>query len=271
MAAVTYVPFSTIDSYASLSLAPFASTSSFSHAKFFRDIPICAMEPSPSFKPVSDLPVEILCLILQELSDVETLRAAILNSPPFYRAFIEAESSITASVIVRQICSTEISEAFIAYESAVYTPPCDANNEPGDRRVSKLCDEFQSKRPEAPKNWTLRKALRFGKLHFHVDWMTRSFCILALEKDPIRQVNHCATDRELSRIRRIFYRFEMYRNIYRLVEGHKIEDSGFMKPFFKHFSPWESEQLGCVHDFLHSLIAPGRSLVKGVSIDTDAV
>lgn len=62
-----------------------------------------------------------------------------------------------------------------------------------------------------------------------------------------------------SRYEREFYRFELYCNLYHDFKTPVMSLEEQRVFFFSNFSPWENEQLTCVHDYLIRLLAPGQS------------
>jgi hypothetical protein len=65
------------------------------------------------------------------------------------------------------------------------------------------------------------------------------------------------TEKEMSRIKRTFYYFEIFRNWFRDLPDARVLLEEKMDVFFSALAPWEVEQLGCIHDFLLHQIKPG--------------
>ncbi|KAI8948488.1 hypothetical protein F4801DRAFT_556711 [Xylaria longipes] len=205
--------------------------------------------------PIKELPVELLRMILGVLPDVPSLHAAVLSCSMFYRAFLEAETSITTQVLLNQIDVDVVAEATIASKSALLRP-----HDPDPKSREAILDfvaQNLQQRPAPPTAWSLQKALHLGRLHFHVDALAKKFVATTLSRHPLNQSSHLVTDQEICRIERALYRFEIYCNLFREVSdvGSPIYDEqGSL--YFAHFAPYENEQLGCIHDFLIRAITP---------------
>ncbi|KND93678.1 hypothetical protein TOPH_01416 [Tolypocladium ophioglossoides CBS 100239] len=119
-------------------------------------------------------------------------------------------------------------------------------------------------RPIPPRSsWSLRKALRLGRLHFYVDGLAKKFAMAALTKRPLNRSKSIARQ-EICRIERALYRFEIYCNLFR--ESRKAQSSVYgeqKRLFFANFAPWENEQLGCIHDFLAQVVSPEHDIAWG--------
>jgi len=102
---------------------------------------------------------------------------------------------------------------------------------------------------QAPCPWTISKALSISEFHRHVHFFAADFASSALATTPQAQ----ATPKELCRIQRTLYRFELYCNS--VGRSNACEFEYFSEEeqrgyFFARFPPWENEQLACVHDYL---------------------
>lgn len=212
--------------------------------------------------PIERLSVELVRMILSAVPDVASLQAAVLSCPLFYSSFLEAEGEITAQVLLNQIDISVLPEAMVAFGSSSWhlrgTNP--KNREVLVNFISQ--DNFQ--RPTPPRSWSLRKALDLGRLHIYVDSFAKKFAMATLTKHTLNQSNTVATHQEMCRIERVLYRFEIYCNLFRefpkalsgFYEDQALYDE-LQGLFFANFAPWESEQLGCIHDFLVQVVSPG--------------
>lgn len=206
--------------------------------------------------PTEGLSVELVRMILSAVPDVASLQAAALSCPLFYRAFLEAETAITAQVLLNQIDVSVLPEAMAASESSSLRPH-DTEPKNGEVIVDFVTQNLRQ-RPTPPRYWSLRKALRLGRLHIYVDGLAKKFAMAALTKHPLNRSKSIATRQEIYRIERALYRFEIYCNLFR--ESPKAQSSVYGEQkqlFFANFAPWENEQLGCIHDFLVQIVSPG--------------
>lgn len=91
----------------------------------------------------------------------------------------------------------------------------------------------------------------------YVSWFADLFTKATLTKSPF--IVSPATFQEVCRIKRSFYRFETFCNLFREVDKVlSVVHEDRKTCFFQTLAPWEIEQLGCVHDFLVEAISPGE-------------
>ncbi|KAI1371051.1 hypothetical protein F4677DRAFT_436620 [Hypoxylon crocopeplum] len=205
--------------------------------------------------PVEGLPLELVRMVLSALSDVASLQAAVLSCPLFYHPFLEAETAITTPVLLNQIDANVLPKALATFESSQLRP------HDTDPKTWEAVTDFVTRnlrqRPCAPTSWSLLKALRLERLHFHVDRLTKKFVEVALTNPPLNPSTSTATCQERCRIERALFRFELYCNLFRESMGVQPSIYGEQKQlFFANFAPWENEQLGCIHDFLVRAVSP---------------
>lgn len=216
--------------------------------------------------PVERLSVELVRLILSAVPDVESLRAAVLSCPLFYRSFLEAETSTTALVLRNQIDDSVLPEAMAAAASLLLRPH--GAQQTDQDAVEDFVAHNLRRRPTPPRSLSLRDALLLGRLHVYVDRWAVTFATAALLQDALHktQPGSAATYQEMCRIERALYRFEIYCNLFREVPTKQsitrltrttpsimyAEQKGL---FFANFARWENEQLGCIHDFLARAIS----------------
>ncbi|KAK1768774.1 hypothetical protein QBC33DRAFT_577229 [Phialemonium atrogriseum] len=212
--------------------------------------------------PIDGLSVELVRMILSVVPDVASLQAAALSCPLFYRAFLEAETAITAQVLLNQIDISVLPEAMAASESSSLRPH-DTEPKNGQVIVDFVTQNLRQ-RPTPPRSWSLRKALRLGRLHVYMDGLAKKFAMAALTKRPLNRSKSIATRQEICRIERALYRFEIYCNLFR--ESPKAQSSVYGEQkqlFFANFAPWENEQLDCIHDFLVQIVSPEHDIAWG--------
>ncbi|KAI0876893.1 hypothetical protein GGS24DRAFT_498331 [Hypoxylon argillaceum] len=194
-------------------------------------------------------PTEIVCMILSALPDVASLLAAVLSCPRFYAALLGDEASVTSRVVLNQIDVSVLPEATAAWESSQLRP---RNN---DGQNKKAIMDFVARnirqRQTTPKSWSLKEALRLGRLYSCVEQWAKKFAEKTLASNAASRALPGATDMEIFRIQRALYRFEIYCYLFRETPELPFISSSLRNSlFFAHFAPWENEQLGCIYHFL---------------------
>ena len=208
---------------------------------------------------LTSLTPELKCAIFTNLPDVASAKSLALTSSSFYYTFLGAESLIITQVLQNEITTDLMHGAFAAYKASkisVWTK----------QAVKNFLDEyFGDLAPHKAQIWTLSEALPMNKVHSCVNFFAADFASFALSKNPIPGDSSAAPScTETLRIKRSLYRFELYCNLFRkpsydrMVRGDRnclIQPSPFGTQeqrdiFLNMFSPWENEQLGCIHDYL---------------------
>lgn len=208
------------------------------------------METTKPSSYLENLSVELKQTILSGIADIISLRAAALSCPALYSALLSAENHIVTRVLLNKVDFGVLPEAIIVQE-ALHLEPCS----------EKLTQEFVARhlneRHLPPKKWSLCDAIRIAKLHACVSELALQFIETVTTKSSII-VSRSVTRAEICRIERALYRFETFCNLFRGFESshHRLLERLFAT-FFFNFSPWEIEQLACVHDYLVQMIYPG--------------
>jgi hypothetical protein len=202
---------------------------------------------------IFSLPREINNLIMCNLSDIQSLKAVILSHSFFYRLFLEGRNSIIHQIVSRTIPSGLLFHAVIILESSRLQPWARG-------KVKHLLHLYHHKRDILlSRQWTISDALALCQFHHHVSFFASNFAMSALSKLPpnpdAKEPSLTPSMTEWSRIYRNFYRFELYCNLFRPYGGKKepqprLSAEEQRELFFDLYSPWENEQLACVHDFL---------------------
>ncbi|KAH0592215.1 hypothetical protein MHUMG1_10071 [Metarhizium humberi] len=205
---------------------------------------------------IERLSVELLQMVLLELPDVSSLRAAALSCPLLYEVFLHAETTITTQVLLKQIDDSVLPEAELVFLSS------SLHHGPEPEYQHSLVDFITQnlrQRPTPPSSWSLQKALQLERLHLCVSELTQKFVHTTLTTYPMTQSECTATRLERCRIERAFYRFEIYCSLFRMLPEIYAELPTHIEQkrlFFACFAPWENEQLGCIHDFLVRAVSP---------------
>ena len=223
------------------------------------------MAPNSRFE---QLPVETKQAIFSSLTDIASLRAAVLTCSSLYHAFKNAEDLITASVMLNEIDIDVLPEAFIAHASETWT-----------QNTLFAAEHLQSRQPVSPKaRFKISELIHLGKTAQYVNYFAKDFAEKALlemviavrmgnqyQKFGDGPSSRVASREEMNRIKRALYMFEIHCNICSsLSQSQPVQAQFHGAPaviFCRRFSPWENEQLASVYDYLFSIVAPGiRSL-----------
>ena len=206
-------------------------------------------------------PLELKHCILSALPDVSTLRAALLSHSSIYHAFKVAENIITTDVLHNQIPANLLPDARIVLDSSRL-------NLWSRDKVTTLLANYTRRRGETYRKWTLSDAVRVSKLYEHVSFFSKDLANEASSLWPKNRFYDPLTDplssTEIFRLCRSFYRFELYCNLFR---QYAYEDERYTRGeqkaiFFDLHSPWENEQLACVHDYLFRRMSTRKPLIK---------
>ena len=216
-------------------------------------------DPNHSQLQLTSLSPELKCAIFTSLPDVTSTKSLALTSSSFYYTFLDAQSLILTQVLQNQIATDLLHGAFAASKASklpVWTKQAVRDF---------LTEYFGTSVPHKTHRWSLSEALHVSKIHSCVEFFATEFASFALSKNRTMHGSNAAPSfTESIRIRRVLYRFELYCNLFRkpgfdrMVRGERnclIQPSPFEAQelrgiFFDMFSPWENEQLGCIHDYL---------------------
>lgn len=202
---------------------------------------------------------ELKCVIFTSLPDVTSARSLALTSSSFYHTFLDAQSIVLTQVLQNEISTDLLHGAFAAYKASKIPV--------WSKQAIQvfLIEYFGSSVPHKFQKWNLSEALHMSRVHGCVEFFAAEFASFALSKNSTTRGSNAAPSfTELIRIKRILYRFELYCNLFRKPSHDRmirdkrnclIQPSPFGKQeqrhiFFDMFSPWENEQLGCIHDYL---------------------
>lgn len=197
------------------------------------------------------LPLEAKQAILSSLTDIAALQATALTCSSLYHAFKNAEQIIVGEVFLNQVDIDVLPEALIAHASKSST-----------QAGGFAAENLRTRLLITNKRWKISEVLPLSNFSRYVNYFAVDFARKALASSP-RETASGPSREELNRIKRAFYRFEIYRNMVSTLEpssrrfliAHRAPSLIFMESF----SPWENEQLACVHDYLYSILAPGKS------------
>ena len=217
-----------------------------------------------SLARLEHLPSELIEHILGLLPDVTSLLSSILSCSSLYSVFSKVEILITSKVVERSISEEVLPEAVATWKSSLL----------GLRRdvlLQDFADDQLRSRQHSKPSWTLSEALPLAGLHRHVEYFSTDFALQTLaglgeDYTYNTALTESPSSDELHRIQRAFYRFEIYCNLSRSRQPDPfVLDEQPLMVFFSKFSPWENEQLGCIHDYLFHKVSPGKRVRDLVS------
>lgn len=221
---------------------------------------------------LTSLTPELKCAIFTSLPDVTSARSLALTSSSFYYTFLDAQSLILTQVLRNEITTDLLHGAFAAYKATnipVWTKQAIQDF---------LAEYFERSLTHEAHRWNLSEALHMSKIHSCVEFFATEFASFALSKNRTIQGSNAAPSlTELIRIKRVLYQFEVYCNLFRkpsfdrMLRGERnclIQPTPFGAQeqrdiFFDRFSPWENEQLSCIHDYLiEEITAPFNDVAE---------
>ena len=213
---------------------------------------------------LSLLPIELQIEVLKALPNISSLRSLAFTCSSLYRTYSENASSIIVNILSNELGTEIISEVNATLLSSQLPPP---------RSIAAVREFLAEYNPHSetvageslfpnPAAWTLSEALVVSDLHTHVQYFADDFCSSILTRNPISGLpdpSHAPLSKaEKTRIYRVFYRVELYCNLFRIF-GPRVNQRSVdarlaaeeqQEVFFDKFTPWENEQLGCIHDYL---------------------
>lgn len=210
---------------------------------------------------LTSLAPELKHAIFVYLPDVPSAKALALSSSSFYHAFLDAQALILCQVLQNEMDTEMLRDCLAALRvSQIQIWSKEA--------ILKILDDyFGGSLTPRSHTWRLSEALAISKVHGCVDFFATEFASSALSKNPTaRGANAAPSSSEMRRIKLALHRFELHCNLFRYpshnrMVRNKLDRNRLIRPdpfsaqeqhicFIEKFSPWENEQLGCVHEFL---------------------
>lgn len=206
--------------------------------------------------PFLALPPEVKQAIFSALPDVRTLRSLLLTCSLLYRTFLDSESLIIESILHTQIGPNLMYDAIIVFQSTTLEPYSN------DAAIELLKLYATQDLTCLTQIWKLRDALAIDGLFDNIEFFSRGFASSALSSNPVTGLDETSPSPlsmlESNRIKRTFYRYELFCNIFRERERIQRFQADPGKPqamFFSICAPWENEQLACVRDYLFKCLS----------------
>ena len=209
--------------------------------------------PFPSTSPFLSLTIELKQAIFSVLPEAGILSSLILTRSTFYHTFRDAESLIIKSILHNQIGSHLLFDALMVLKSRMLAPY-------NEETVAQLLDLYAERSLTVTSNhqkWTLRHAVAISSLYDTIECLSQDFVCSALATNPVTGLDEPSptplSALESNRIKRTFYRYDLFYSVFRECEGHELRRSTsrtLQYFFFRMCEPWENEQLRCVRDYL---------------------
>lgn len=205
------------------------------------------------------LPTELVQAILSQTSDAFSLISLAQCCSSFHRAFLADQDRILQTVLRNEIAADVLPDALTTFASARLLHGVELTTSPSTpNRERDYLSDLRQLAERGPVSWSISKALAISDLHGNVDFFSSEFAS-TLQANPFTGITHkCAialTSREIHRIQRSFYRYELFCNLFR-NGAMSSEDS--CRRFFIKFAPWENEQLASVYEYLFNRLSTGR-------------
>ena len=199
---------------------------------------------------ITELPCEIVAMVLGNLDHLRYLSPALLACRHFYTSFKESHG-VEASILCRQITPALLPHAVAVMEASRLPRPL------VDSSALGLLDELYRSPPRlaARMHALPPPVLRIMSCtHDAIHALATGFATRAQELIPSGTSGTVLSPTENFRFCRAFYRVELFYSVFR--------DGGFddkMQPwFFSRHPPWENEQLASVYEYLEERFARGE-------------
>lgn len=210
------------------------------------------------------LPFELIQAVLYFVPDIPSLRAVISTCTTLHRAFQNVERLVTERVLSNEMGSELMREAYMVLESSRLRNSWSKKAVEDFLRRQKLIITDETTILLRP--WNLSGGIYIDRIYQHACYFSADFASSALSAMfPLG--NSALTTQpsasELHRMKRTFFRFELYCNLFRkytTVSEKRFTPIEQMELFLKQFPPWEVEQLVCVRDYLLQYIADGMAM-----------
>ena len=195
------------------------------------------------------LPVELVLTILGSVADIRSLTSTALSCSTIYQILIEGQFQVVPQVLFREIDTEVLPEAIAVLESftSVWTKTAILN----------FAAETLDDRKTSERSWNLVDAYSVVRMFHQITGLATDFSSQSKTSRQIEGEASAPTKSELNRFRRSFYRFQLYCNLFGDLEHPTFSLQEQRIVFFSRFSPWENEQLACVHDYLCRLLSSG--------------
>ncbi|KAI9837644.1 MAG: hypothetical protein M1837_002931 [Sclerophora amabilis] len=217
-----------------------------------------------------DLPVELRYLILREVSSPKDLHSLIRASSSFYSTFLSRKSSVLCQVLRNSVHPEVLPLALACVHASEIAKLIKDQHNHSTRQniIDFLRDHVNPGRPSLGDLRDLAVSIPLSRLWLTVDTFISDFGCRSLEAftdhtsssfpasdEPFKDLESLLSITERGRLQRAFFRFELYRRLFYTPRSHRRSLGLFDKLeqyrlFLSFLSPWEIEELACVHQYL---------------------
>lgn len=206
---------------------------------------------------LEQLPNEIKSAIFAALPDVRSLRCVILAGRVLYFAFKSDESSI-----VRQVLSHQIQQCVLGDAVTVWKAKRAELKGWNRQHIDRLFEGYHYGTDAFLQTCDLASALEIARFRETVQSLSSCLADQSLrsfsEKYGNGDVFQAASQKEMIRIERAFYRFELYCVFFGNTEERLIDPGRKQREaFWDRFAPWEIEQIACVYEHVRLEVRSG--------------
>lgn len=221
-----------------------------------------------SLRRLSDLPAELICLILQEFNSTLDFYSFIRASPQIYAAFLIQKQPILFNLLQRAVSAevlrldAQITLRSSQFPISTYGQMFGRSTEPNTflsfiRNFEKTdCTNNQV---------SLDLLVPLCKLQSGIEYLIEDYCIHlcmhwnrlgchqnrdAISTDSTMDRWGRLSETELVRLQRAFYRYGTCQNMMRASRLNSEHVYDQFADFLSAFSPWEVEEIACVHDYM---------------------
>lgn len=223
-----------------------------------------------SVRRLSSLPAELICLILQEINSTRDLYSFIRTSSQIHAAFITLKEQVLSSLLERAVSAEVLRrDAQITLKSSQFPFPKDCRISENVTQLSAFPHFFQnSEKPDiAEHGFQLELSIPLCKLHSGIEYLVEDYCTYVMRENYAgclqspdapstnsRMIHRRRiSETELLRLQRAFYRYNTCQNMMRAVMSPQVlSEQVYSKlaDLLSAFTPWEVEEIGCVHDYI---------------------
>ncbi|RDL41891.1 uncharacterized protein BP5553_01870 [Venustampulla echinocandica] len=220
-----------------------------------------------------DLPGELLSLILQQVDSPSHLHNLLVASAPCYRIFSSRRERVLSSVLQNAICVEAVHDALAVIGAPRFTQ---LSKHPTREDVTNFLKSYHSTPFQFPTDFKSLCALSHLLTiveHFVTAFSTQAHRALETLGKPYRSLprwawppapSSCRIEVALplsvierARLQRAFFRFELYCRIFPQSSSRGVSlfpRADQSRLFLSRLSPWEIDEINCVHQYLSSLV-----------------
>jgi uncharacterized protein YqiB (DUF1249 family) len=207
---------------------------------------------------LESLPTEIQLSIIQQLPNVDSLRALSLASRTFNDVRILHKNVVLPQVLMREMGEVNFEEAYWVVRAR--QAGFDTSNY--HVKINNFLSQWLEFEPGSLDASSIHPSdiIKISDLHRRVLHLVGDFCAYTMSGDDINVQRVPSLPQlsfsELARITRAFYRFELYFNLYRdpvQAETHSTNKVFEVRQqsytFFNSWPAWEAEEIACIRDY----------------------